>query len=139
MEQSPSWEANWSAASQEIPRIFIKTKGSSSHSQAHATCPYPELAPSSPHTPTSHFPKIHRNIILPSTPGSPQWSPSLRFPHQNPVHTSPLPHTRYMPRPFFYLFFYIMSKEATNLKKKYWTQNVYFDLLYRLCLEHFSF
>jgi len=22
MEQSPSWEANWSAASQEIPRIL---------------------------------------------------------------------------------------------------------------------
>jgi hypothetical protein len=28
-------------------------------------------------------------------PGSPQWFPSLRFPHQNPVRTSPLPHTRY--------------------------------------------
>ena len=31
--------------------------------------------------------------------GSPQWSLSLRFPNQNPVYTSPLPHTRYMPRP----------------------------------------
>jgi hypothetical protein len=38
-------------------------------------------------------------IILPSAPGSPQRSLSLRFPHQNPVHTSPLPHTCYMPRP----------------------------------------
>ena len=31
------------------------------------------------------------NVILSSTSGSPQWSPSLRLPHQNPVHTSPLP------------------------------------------------
>ena len=29
----------------------------------------------------------------------PQWSLSLRFPHQNPVHASPLPHTHYMSRP----------------------------------------
>ena len=47
----------------------------------------------------SHFLKIHLNIILPSTSGSPQWSLSLRFPNQNPVHTSPLPHTRHLPRP----------------------------------------
>jgi len=75
----------------------MEPEGSSPHSQAHTTCPYPELYPV--HTPPSHFPKIHPNIILPSMPGSPQWSPSLRFPHQNPVHTSPLPHVRYMPRP----------------------------------------
>jgi hypothetical protein len=32
-------------------------------------------------------------------PGPPQCSLSLRFLHQNPVYTSPLPHTRYMPCP----------------------------------------
>jgi hypothetical protein len=32
-------------------------------------------------------------------PGSPQWVLFLWFPHQNIVHASPLPHTRYMPRP----------------------------------------
>jgi hypothetical protein len=33
----------------------MEPEGSSPHSQAHATCPYPELPPSSPHT---HFPKM---------------------------------------------------------------------------------
>ena len=41
MVQSPSWEANWFAASQEIPRIFMESEGSLPHSQASATCPYP--------------------------------------------------------------------------------------------------
>ena len=77
---------------------FMEPEGSSPYSQVPATCRYPEPTPSSPHNP-SHFLKIHLNIILPSTSGSPQWSLTLRFPHQNPVHTSPLPHTRHMPRP----------------------------------------
>jgi len=76
----------------------MEPEGSLQHSQVPATCPCPEPVPSSPH-PTSHFLKIHRIIILPSTSGSPKWSLSLRFPHQNPVYASPLPHTRYMPRP----------------------------------------
>ena len=68
------------------------------YSQVPATCPYPQPAWSTPY-PHIHFPKFHLNIILPSTTGSPQWSLSLRFPHQNPAYASPLPHTGYMPRP----------------------------------------
>ena len=48
--------------------------------------------------PTSHFRKIHLNI-LPSMPGSPKWSLSLRFTHQNPEDASPVSHMHYMPRP----------------------------------------
>ena len=67
------------------------------HSQ-HTTCTYPETDQTCP-CPTYHFSKIHFTIILPSTPGSSRWSPSFRFPHQNPVCTSPLLSMCYMPGP----------------------------------------
>ena len=50
-------------------------------------------------SPTSHFLKIHLNIILPSTPGFPNWSLSFRFPHQNTLYSSSLHHTCCMPHP----------------------------------------
>ena len=47
----------------------------------------------------SIYPHPTSNIIHPSTPRSPQWSLSLRFPHQDTIHTTLLTHTRHMPSP----------------------------------------
>ena len=55
--------------------------------------------PNPVHIPTSHLLEIHPNIIHPSTPRSTQWTPSVRFPHQDPIHTPLLTHTRHMPSP----------------------------------------
>jgi len=49
MVQSPSWAANWFAASQEIPRISWNPKVHYRNSQASATCLYPGPAQSSPY------------------------------------------------------------------------------------------
>ena len=85
MMQSPFWEANWFAASQEILRISRNPKV---HYRTHKRPPpVPILGPpNSVHIPTSHLLEIRPNIVHPSTPRSPQWSLSLRFPHQDPIH-----------------------------------------------------
>ena len=86
------------SSQQGIPYILWNQKF---HHRIHKSPPpVPNLTQPDPvYNPTSHFLKTHLNIILPSMPGSPKWSPSLRFPHQNPVYTSPLPHMCYMPHP----------------------------------------
>jgi len=89
MVQSPSWEANWFAASQEIPRISRNPKV---HYPTYKFPPPVSILgqPYPVHTPTSHLLEIHPNIIHPSTPRSPEWSISLRFPQQDPIQPSQL-------------------------------------------------
>ena len=87
-----------SAASQEIPRIFGNRRFITVLTSArHLSLSWANSIRSP--QPPSHFLKSYLNIILPSASGSPQWSLSLRFPHQNPVYPSPLPHTCHIPRP----------------------------------------
>ena len=106
MVQSPSWEPNWFAASQEIPRISQNPKD---HYRTHKRPPLVSILgqPNPVHTPTSHLLEIHPNIIHPSTPMPPQWSLSLRFPHQDPIHP-PSPHP-YAPHAQPISFFSILS------------------------------
>ena len=67
------------------------------HSQVPATCPYLEADQSS-QLPNCIL-KIHFNVILPSSPKFSMWSLSLGTFHQNPVFTSMVCHTCYLPRP----------------------------------------
>ena len=74
----------------------METEVSLPHLQVPAA--YPTLSQINP-AHASKYLNIHVNIIHPSTPRSSKWSLPLRFPHQNPVFTSPLHHTCYMSRP----------------------------------------
>ena len=98
MVQSSSWEANWFAASQEIPRILWNLKV---HYRTHKPPPpVPILCQPNPvHIPTSHLLEINPNIIHPPMPRSPQWSLSLWFPYQDPICPPLFTHTRHMPSP----------------------------------------
>ena len=98
MLQSLSWEANWFAASLEIPCISRNPKV---HYRTHKRPPPVSILgqPNPVHISTSHLLEIHPNIIHPSRPRSPQWSLSLRFPHKDPIHSPLLTHTRHMPSP----------------------------------------
>ena len=136
IEQSPSLEANWFCSQARNSPHFLHPK------VPHRThkCPPPVPILTQLHqipTTPSNFPKIHPNIILPSTSGSPQWSLSLRFPYQNPVHTSSLPHTRHMPRPsqssrFYHPHILIVTLISINL---IFTIKLFVSAIVRNCIN----
>ena len=90
MVQSPSWEANRFAASQETPRISRNPKV---HYRTHKRPPPLSILgqPNPVHIPKAHRLEFHPNIIHPSTPRSLHWSPPLRFPQEDPIQP-PSPH-----------------------------------------------
>jgi len=115
MEQNHYWKVNQFSASQEIPRILWNPKA---HYNIHNfRPPVPILSKiDALLLLTSHLLKIHLNIVLPHTLGPSKCSLSLKFPHQNPIHTSNLPHTCYIPLPIS--FFSIWSP------KQYWVRSI---------------
>ena len=136
--QSPSWAANWFAASQEIPRI---SRNLEVHYRTHKR---PQavsiLGQSNPvHIPISHLLEIRPNIIYPSNPRSPQWSLSLRLPTKTLYTPSPHPCAPYA-QPIS--FFSILSSA------KFWARSTnhlaYFlkfiaKYLYLMSLSHYGF
>ena len=119
IEQSP-WEANWFAASQGIPRISRNPK---LHYSTHKRPPPVSILgqPSPVHIPTSHLLEIRPNIIYPSTPMSPQWSPSLRFPHQDPIDPLSSPIRATCPVHFIVLDFITCTILGEEYKKSFYS------------------
>ena len=91
MQQSPSWEANNSSASQEIPRILWNPKV---HYRINKSSPpVPILSQRSIQSVSpSLSSRLYFNIILPFTPGSCKWSSSLRFSLNPYMHLSCSPY-----------------------------------------------
>jgi len=69
-----------------------------------------------PHPHQSHSPKIQLHIIIAFTFGSSKWSFTLRFPHQHPSCTSPLPHSCYMRSPSHSRFYHTKNIYGEEFK-----------------------
>ena len=89
MEQGPSWGVNRFSASQEFPHTYGNWPFITAFTRArHLSLSWARSIQSVPQIPLT---EIHVSINLPSKPGSSKSSFFLKFPHQKPVCTSPLP------------------------------------------------
>ena len=139
MVESPSWAANWFAVSQQIPRISRNPKV---HYCTHKRTPPLSILgqPNLVHIPTSHLLEIRPNIIHPSTPRSPQWSPSIRFHPARPyTPPSPQPYASHaQPISFFSILlpaqYWVRSTNdgIHKIKNKNKKSLVYFTMLFQL-------
>ena len=101
MVQSPSWEANWFEASQEIPRI---SRNPTVHYRNHKRPPPVSILdqPNPVHIPTSHLLEIHPNIIHHLRLGLPSGLLPSGFPTKTLYTPSPHPYAPHaQPIPFF--------------------------------------
>jgi len=90
-----AWEANNNSASQEIPRPLWNPKFYYHVNNSPPLVPIPsQMHPV--HIFPPYFPKIHSNIIIPSTPWSSEWSLPFKFSKQNFVRMSHFSHACYM-------------------------------------------
>jgi len=106
VKQTVSSEANRFSATQAIPRILWNPNVRYPIHKSPLSLPV--LTQVDPvHKPTFKFLKIRLNVVLPSTPGSPKWSLSLRFPHQT-LYTNHLS-TILATCPAHHIFLYIMT------------------------------
>jgi len=92
MEQCPSWEAK----SQEVLCLLWDMK---LHYCVHNSLPVLSQM-QAVHSFPPYFPKIHSNIIFPSTSRSSSWSLPFRFCDQNLICISYISHVCYMPSLF---------------------------------------
>jgi len=84
-----SWEADGSSSDQQISHTFWVSKVCCFvHRTAKLISVLSQINPF--HASPPYFLEIHFNIILPSTTRPAEWPLCFRFPHQNPVCTSPL-------------------------------------------------
>jgi hypothetical protein len=87
MEQSP-WEVTVIRLLKKSPEFYrIRSSITAFTRDRHWSLSWARRIQSTP-----YFPKIHSNVILPSTPRSSKWSLPFRYPNQNTVHISQLSH-----------------------------------------------
>ena len=136
MVQSPSWEASWFAASQEFHRTSRNPKV---HYRTHKHPPPVSILgqPNPAHRPISHLLEIHPNIIHPSTPRSPQWSLSLRFPHQDPIHPLSSPIRATCPSHLNIVPYYLINGRIFEKKILLKIKCVFWFSLLLFCLDFF--